>query len=228
MAPEDISLLEGSCLKAAAVQLEPDVLHTLDSLYLFYHLQWWCYSHMYRVFKVRQVFLNGLALLVVAAGMIAGSIFENTIVVSCLAAWGSVLKGWNDFKKFPIKVDMCQFAYTMYAKTLTELRNHVRGIPWQTFDDTITDFSPPISDECTLKYHHRFWYVAVEGMCFADGCLPNRCWICHTSPWRIKKPRHHVLNDVVCCCDKKAWHTWGDKLLGYDVYHWTPNTLKKS
>ena len=24
------------------------------------------------------------------------------------------------------------------------------------FDDTITDFSPPISDECTQKYHRRF------------------------------------------------------------------------
>ena len=58
MAPEDISLLEGSCLKAAAVQLEPDVLHTLDSLYVFYHRQWWCYSHMYHVFKVRQAFLK--------------------------------------------------------------------------------------------------------------------------------------------------------------------------
>ena len=136
-------------------------------------------SHMYRVFKVRQALLNGLALLVVAAGMIAGSIFENTIVVSCLAAWGSVIKGWNDFKKFPIKVDMCQFAYTTYAKILTELRNHVRGIPFeedsflikmQTFDDTITDFSPPISDECTQKYHRRFRYVAMEGMYFADGC----------------------------------------------------------
>ena len=179
MPPEAISLLEGSCLKAAAVQLEPDVLHTLDSLYVFYHRQWWCYSHMYCVFKVRQALLNGLALLVVAKGMIAGSIFENTIVVSCLAACGSVIKGWNDFKKFSIKVDMCQFAYTTYAKTLTELRNHVRGIPFeedsflikmQTFDDTITDFSPPISDECMQKYHCRFRYVAVEGMCFADGC----------------------------------------------------------
>ena len=39
MAQEAISLLEGSCLKAAAVQLEPDVLHTLDSLYAFYHRQ---------------------------------------------------------------------------------------------------------------------------------------------------------------------------------------------
>ena len=167
------------CLKAATVQLDPDVLHTLDLLYTFYHRQWWCYSHMYHIFKVRQAFPNELALLVVAAGMIASSIFENTIVVSCLATWGSVIKGWNNFKKFPINFDMCQFAYTVYAKTLTELTNHVRGILFeedsflikmQTFDYTITDFSPPISDECMQKYHCRFRYVAVEGMCFADRC----------------------------------------------------------
>ena len=117
---------------------------------------------MYRVLKVRQALLNGLALLVVAAGMIAGSIFENTIVISCLALWGSGIKGWNDFKKFPIKVDMCQFAYTMYAKTLKELRNHIRGISFeegsflikmQTFDDTIADFSPPISDDNSFIKH---------------------------------------------------------------------------
>ena len=84
MCPEAVSLLEGSCLKAGTLSLKPDVLHTLDSLYAFYHRQWWCYSHMYHVFKLRQALLNGMALLVVAAGMIAGSIFENTIVVSCL------------------------------------------------------------------------------------------------------------------------------------------------
>ena len=48
---------------------------------------------------------------------------------------------------------MWQFSYTMYAKTLTELRNYVRGIPFdedsflikmQTFDDITTNFSPPI------------------------------------------------------------------------------------
>ena len=54
MPPEAVSLLEGSCLKAAAVPLKPDVFHTLDSFYAFYHRQWWCYSHMYRVFKFRQ------------------------------------------------------------------------------------------------------------------------------------------------------------------------------
>ena len=111
--------------------------------------------------------------------MIAGSIRENSIVVSCLAAWETVLKGWNDFKKFPIKVDRCQFAYTTYAKILTELRTYARGIPFeedsflvkmQTFDDTITNFLPAISDECMQKYHRHFRYVAVEGMCFADRC----------------------------------------------------------
>ena len=172
-----MSLFEGSSFKACALSLKPDVLHTLDSLYAFYHRQWWCYSHMYR--KLRQALLTGVALLVVAAGMSAGSICENSIMVSCLAAWGTVLKGWNDFKKFPIKVDGCQFAYTTYAKILTELQTYARGIPFeedsclvkmQTFDDTITDFSPAISDECRQKYHRRFRYVAVEGMCFAEGC----------------------------------------------------------
>ena len=168
MPPEAISLLEGSSLKTAAKQLEPGVLHTLDSLYAFYHRQWWCYSHMYHVFKVRQALVNGLALLVVAAGMIAGSIFENTILVRCLAASGSVINGWNDFKTFPIRADMGQFAYTMCAKTLTESR----GIPFeedsflikmQTFDDTITDFSSPVSDKCTQKYHYSCFSMRGRG-----------------------------------------------------------------
>ena len=160
--PKPVSLLEGSCLKAAAVPLDPEVLQTLDSLYAFYHRQWWCYSHMYRVFKVHQDLLNALALLVVAAGMIASSICENSFVVSSLTAGATV-----------IKVDRCKFAYTTYAKILTELRTYLRGIPFeediflikmQIFDDTITEFSPAISDRCTQNYHRLFRYVAVEGL----------------------------------------------------------------
>ena len=153
--------------------LDPEVLQTLDSLYAFYHRQWWCYSHMYRVFKVHQDLLNALALLVVAAGMIASSICENSFVVSSLTAGATVIKGRDDFKKISIKVDRCKFAYTTYAKILTELRTYLRGIPFeediflikmQTFDDTITEFSPAISDRCAQNYHRLFRYVAVEGL----------------------------------------------------------------
>ena len=50
---------------------------------------------------------------------------------------------------------MAQFAYTTYAKTLTELRMYARGLPpdglhgflikMQTLDDIIMDLTPPIS-----------------------------------------------------------------------------------
>ena len=102
-------------------------------------------------------------------------------------------------------MDVCQFAYTTYAKTLTELRNHVRGIPFeedgfpikmQTFDDTIANFSPPISDECTQKYHRRFQYVAVEGICFADGC--PRQLLLNTSHIPLKDKK--AMTVCVKCC----------------------------
>ena len=83
MGPDAVSLFEPSSFQAGGLSLKPDVLHTLDSLYAFYHRQWWFYSHMYRAFKLRQALLNGAALLVVAAGMIAGSICENSIVMTC-------------------------------------------------------------------------------------------------------------------------------------------------
>ena len=60
------------------------------------------------------------------------------------------------------KIDMCRFAYTTYDKTLIELRTYVRGLPMeefegflikiQTLDDTITDFTPPVSDKCVQEY----------------------------------------------------------------------------
>ena len=49
-------------------------------------------------FQVLQRLVQWLALLLVAGGMIAGPILENSTLVACLAAVGTVVKGWNDFK----------------------------------------------------------------------------------------------------------------------------------
>ena len=69
-----------------------------------------------------------MALLLMDAGMIAGPILENSTLVACLTSVGTVVKGWNDFKKYSLKVDMTRFAFTTYAKALMELRTYVRGI----------------------------------------------------------------------------------------------------
>ncbi|KAL9967935.1 hypothetical protein ACROYT_G026248 [Oculina patagonica] len=110
--------------------------------------------------------LNALALLFMAAGIVVGSVMENGISVACLTAGGTVVKGWNDFKKFSLKVDMCRFAYSTYDKTLIELRTYARGLPMdelegflikmQTLDDTIIDFAPPLADKYIQEYERLF------------------------------------------------------------------------
>jgi len=131
-------------------------------------------------FKFCNALFNGLALLRMAAGMIAGPILENSTLVACLAAVGTVVKGWNEFKKYRFKVDMSRFAFTTYAKVLIELKTYVRGLPFeglegflikmQTLDDTIIDFTPPLPKGCVEDYHRPFVYQPVEAQCYVDGC----------------------------------------------------------
>ena len=121
----------------------------------------WCHS-----------FLNGLALLVMATGVVVGAVRENSFVVVGLTAFGTMVKGWNDFKKFSFKVDMCRFAYTTYKKTLIELKTYVRGLPleefdrflikMQTLDEMITDFTPPVFDRCMREYSKKFHHIAID------------------------------------------------------------------
>ena len=120
-----------------------------------------------------------MALLLMAAGMIAGPILENSTLVTCLAAVGTVVKGWNDLKKYRFKVDMSRFAFTTYAKALIELKTSVRGLPFeglegflikmQTLDDTIIDFTPPLPKGCVQDYHRQFFYQQVDAQCYVDG-----------------------------------------------------------
>ena len=107
-----------------------------------------------------------------AASVAVGAVRENSYVMVGLTALGTIVKGWNDFKKFSFKVDMCHFAYTTYEKTLIELKTYVRGLPlnefdgflvkMQTLDDTITDFTPTVSDRCTREYSKRFSHIPVD------------------------------------------------------------------
>ena len=162
-----------------ASKLEPELLQRMDSLYAFYHKQWWCYKKMLNHFKCRNALFNGLALLLVAIGTIVGPVLENVILVTCLAAVGTVVKGRNDFKNYRFKEEMSRFAFTTYAKTLIESRTFVRGLPpeglegylvkMQTLDDTIIDFTPPLPKHCVQKYLRLHRYRSVSGQCYVDG-----------------------------------------------------------
>ena len=175
-----VSLLNGPLSRSHGVKFKPELLQRMDSLYAFYHKQWWCYRKMLNHFKFYNALFNGLALLLMAGGMIAGPILENSTLIACLAVVGTVVKGWNDFKKYSFKVDMSRFAFTTYAKALIELKTYVRGLPFeglegflikmQTLDDTIIDFTPPLPKGCLQDYHRQFVYQPVDAQCYVDGC----------------------------------------------------------
>ena len=114
-----------------------------------------------------------------AAGKIAGAILNNSTLMACLTAVGTVVKGWSEFKKCSVKLDMCRFAYTTYAKALIELRTYGGGIPFdglegflikmQTLDDTIVDFIPPLPKRCVQEYRTQFVYQPIHAHCYGDG-----------------------------------------------------------
>ena len=150
--------------------IELESLHRLDGLYSFYHKQWWCKREMFHHFKKCNAFFNGLALLTMAVSVVVASVWKDSFVVVGMTSFATLLKGWNDFKNYSFKMDMCKFAYTTYEKTLIELRNYARVeideldgflIRMQKLDDTITDFTPPTSDRCVQEYDKRFHHEIV-------------------------------------------------------------------
>ena len=166
-----VKLLNGS-RHQVHFSLDTDLLLRLDDLYAYYHKLWWCRRRMFYQFRWRHGFLNGVALLLMAASVAVGAVRENSYVMIGLTALGTVVKGWNDFKNFSFKVDMCRFAYTTYEKTLIELKTYIRGlapdelegflVKMQTLDDTITDFTPPMSDSYAHEYAKRFRHVPID------------------------------------------------------------------
>ena len=116
--------------------------------------------------------MNALALLLVATGMIVGPIIHNSILVAVLAAGGTFLKGWNEFKQYRHKLLMSAFAYTTYAKALNELRQCVRDnttehlhtfiVKMTSLDDIIVDLAPPIPSRVAKAYKNKYDPCEVE------------------------------------------------------------------
>ena len=151
-----VSLLNGS--RRPGIPLPPEFFQRMDSLYAFYHQQWWCYRKMLNHFKCCHALYNGMALLLMAAGMIAGPLLDNSTLVACLAAVGTVVKGWADFKQYRFKVTMSRFAFTTYAKALTELKTHGRGVPLEDLEGFL------IKMQTDLKRNTRQGYKETQDL----------------------------------------------------------------
>ena len=117
---------------------------------------------MFRHFMWSNAIMNALALILVACGMVVGSVFQNSIMVTVLSATGVIVKGWNEYKKYSSKMEMSRFAYSTHEKLLIELRGYANGLPMEdmecflsrikTMEETISDLAPLIRDSFVRKY----------------------------------------------------------------------------
>ena len=179
-------------------------LSRLDSWYAYYHRHWWCRRRQFTRFKRAQLWWNGFALLIMASGLVVGPVLKNTWVVAGLAAVGTLVKGWIEFRQWGTLVQMSRFAYTTYAKTLIELRTWARGggegdptaflIKMQTLDDMVTDFVPPLTETYRKAYEAQYVYRPLPSIKVQDPCPDHVISVCLPSD-DVDGPRDAVHVD---------------------------------
>ena len=160
---------------------------------------------MYRLFKYRQALLNGLALLVMAAGMIAGSVFNNTIVVTCLAALGTVIKNWNDFRNLSARWTCTNFPtlrmprHWMNWEITYEaccLKRMGFGSRWKPLRTP----SPTSHLPCRMIVHKSITVALAtcqwKARVLLTDAFANRFWTRLTFPWGIKRPPSSCLTPL--------------------------------
>ena len=140
-------------------------MEQLEGLHACYHKQWWCRLQMFLYFKRCHTLCNVVTLVILALSIVVGSVWKESFAMVGLTAAAALVKGWSDFKKYSLKMDMSRFAYTTYEKTLFEINTAILSgefdlnsflVKMQTLDDIVTDFAPPVFERVTRLYYDKF------------------------------------------------------------------------
>ena len=144
-------------------QLPPDTTKMLKEIYKTYHYRCWCYKQLYNSFKKKDLAVNLSSGILVATGATVGGLV-NPIALA-VSGLGVLLQVIIRKKKYPKKIEQCQFAYTNYQKELNAFRGYLRGEPFDKsivlfnlnkLDDMVADKCPFIPDPIKKKYFRKF------------------------------------------------------------------------
>jgi len=145
-------------------KLAEDQITELKALYKFYHKKYWLYKALFKSFKKKDMVCNIGSVLLVVTGTVVGGVTLNPAVLGSISGTGLLLKTYAEIKNYKRKIEMCKFAYTSYAKVLTDLRSFMRGLEYdeakfldyvRVLDDIIIDMCP-LTDKFEKKYNNLF------------------------------------------------------------------------
>ena len=109
--------------------------------------------------------VNLLALLLAGLGVVLGPVISNIYIVAGLTVTATLVKGFIDLRRYDAKVEMSRFAYTTYAKALTEFKafeidNDRAGLVsstlrLHTLHKAIIDLTPFVPDKYKKRYNNQ-------------------------------------------------------------------------
>ena len=144
--------------------LTEDQISELKALYKFYHKKYWLHKASFKLFKKMDMACSIGSVLLVVTGTVVGGVTLNPIPLGTISGTGLLLKTYAEIKNYKRKIEMSKFAYTSYAKVLTDLRSFMRGLEYneKEFLDHVKILDDIIIDMCSLtdrfekKYNKMF------------------------------------------------------------------------
>ena len=145
-------------------------IQEIKELYKYYHFKFWVYQKAYKHFKKLNLLLNMTSSDLIVVGGVAGGLTANPAILGSISGAGLVLKTFSEGKNYKRKIEMAQFAYTSYDKTLASLRTPLREATFNkddflkemtVLDETIVDFAPLVI-KFEQQYSKKFLFCPTE------------------------------------------------------------------
>lgn len=111
-------------------KLDPQIKEKFDSLYHHYRKQEQTHRKTFRYYKYLDLCCTIGSATLFCGGILAGGLTANPVILESITTSGMVLKAYAETKNFKRKVEMSRFAFTSYAKVLTQVRLYLRGIEY--------------------------------------------------------------------------------------------------
>ena len=94
------------------------------------------------------------------------------MIMISLTVFATLVKGWIDFRKYPVTMQMCSIAYSTFEKLVAEIQKYAQGltledvagflIKCQTNEETVCDLTPPITEDLLRRYDGMFAHTPFD------------------------------------------------------------------
>ena len=133
--------------------MSDESIYEIESLYIYYHKLKTCHYMDYKHYIKWNTIISTSAIISTTAGVVAGGITLNPVVLGVISGTGLLLSGIKELLKYNKKSEKAYFAYCEFKKVLCTLRSGRRtgvfnkNIFLETekrLEDFIIDFAVPI------------------------------------------------------------------------------------